>query len=101
MQHYAVIFTPRAERQLTSLYGYIADQSGDARADSFVGNIVADCLSLSTFPQRGTKRDDIRPNLAHHKLRPARDNRFLCQYQQRYRYDPWRVLWRTEFRARV
>ena len=63
MHHYAVIFTPRAERQLTSLYGYIADQSGDARADNFVGNIVADCLSLSTFPQRGTKRDDIRPNL--------------------------------------
>jgi toxin ParE1/3/4 len=34
-----------------------------ARAEDFVGGIVADCLSLSAFPERGTKRDDIRPNM--------------------------------------
>jgi len=63
MKHYAVAFTPRAERQLDSLYAYIAEHSGETRATDFVGGIIADCLALSTFPERGTKRDDIRPNL--------------------------------------
>ncbi len=63
MKAYSVVFTPRAERQLARLYAYIGDQSGVKRADSFVGGIVADCLSLSNFPERGAKRDDIRPNL--------------------------------------
>ena len=63
MKPYAVIFTPRAERQLGRLYRYIADASGEARAESYVGKIVAACHSLSTFPIRGHKRDDVRPNL--------------------------------------
>ena len=63
MKTHAVVFTPRAERQLAALYSYIADQSGAARAEKFVGAIVADCRALSTFPQRGAKRDDIRPGL--------------------------------------
>jgi toxin ParE1/3/4 len=63
MKRYAVVFMPRAERQLAGLYAYIADDSGEARAENYVGGIVADCLSLATFPERGAKRDDIRPNL--------------------------------------
>ncbi len=63
MKAYTVFFTPRAEGQLENLYAYIAQHSSVARAESFVGAVVADCLSLSTFPERGTKRDDIRPNL--------------------------------------
>lgn len=63
MKFYTVIFTPRAEQQLDDLYRYISDNNGKVRADNYVGGIVADCLSLSTFPERGTKRDDIRPNL--------------------------------------
>jgi len=63
MKSYAVIFTPRAERQLAHLYGTIADDGGEARADNYVGKIVATCEALSTFPERGTKRDDVRPNL--------------------------------------
>jgi len=63
MKLYTVVFTPRAARQLDDLYTYIADRSGESRADSFVSGLVADCLSLSTFPERGTNRDDIRPNL--------------------------------------
>ena len=62
-KQYTVVLTPRAERQLDSLYAYIADHSGEARANDFVGGIIADCMSLSTFPERGTKRDDLRPNL--------------------------------------
>jgi toxin ParE1/3/4 len=63
MKQSTVIFTPRALRQLAGLYNYIADHGGEARAESFIGRIVADCKSLSTFPERGSKRDDIRPNL--------------------------------------
>jgi len=63
MKLYAVLFTPRAERQLSDLYAYIANDSGEGRADKFVGAIVDDCLALAAFPERGSKREDIRPNL--------------------------------------
>jgi toxin ParE1/3/4 len=63
VKEYTVVFTPRAKRQLDDLYAYIADNSSEARAEKFIGRIVDDCLSLSTFPERGNKRDDIRPNL--------------------------------------
>ncbi len=63
MKRYTVFFTPRAERQLLSLYSYIADDSGVQRAEDFASRIVADCMSLETFPERGRKRDDVRPNL--------------------------------------
>ena len=63
MKPYAVIFTPRAERQLAHLYRTIADDDGERRAEKYVGKIVAACDALSTFPERGTKRDDVRPNM--------------------------------------
>lgn len=63
MKNYKVIFTARAERQLSGLYAYIAENSGEARAEKYVGGIIADCKALSIFPKRGTKRDDIRKNL--------------------------------------
>jgi toxin ParE1/3/4 len=62
-KHYTVVFTPDAEKQLDSLYVYIADHSGETRADDFVGGVVEECISLSRFPERGTKRNDVRPNL--------------------------------------
>ena len=60
---YKVVFTPQSQEQLELLYDYISDQSGEDRAEDFVGGIIAECLSLRSFPERGTKRDDIRPNL--------------------------------------
>ena len=63
MKTYAVKFTPRAERQLADLYRFIAEQSGEARADAYIHEIVSACRSLSTFPARGTKRDEVRANL--------------------------------------
>jgi toxin ParE1/3/4 len=63
MKQYGVIFTPRAERQLAQLYRYIADDGGEARAENYVGKIVAACHALSSFPERGAKRDNVRPNL--------------------------------------
>jgi toxin ParE1/3/4 len=63
MKTYTVIFTPRAKANLPVFIAHIADRSGEARAESFTGRIVANCQSLATFPERGGKRDDIRPNL--------------------------------------
>src|SRR5690348_6663145 len=62
-KRYAVVFTPRAERQLERLYEYIAEHGSEARAERFVSRIVETCTSLSMFPERGTRREDIRPNL--------------------------------------
>ncbi len=58
-----VVFAPRAERQITALHSFIADAGGEQRADSYIGRIVAFCKGLSTFPRRGTPRDDIVPGL--------------------------------------
>ena len=63
MKSHTVSFTPRAERQLAHLYRHIADESGEARAERYVGKIVAACQAPSNFPERGSKRYDIRPNL--------------------------------------
>jgi plasmid stabilization system protein ParE len=51
-----VIFTPQAERHIESLYDYIAERAGEARAEAYITRIVASCLSLTTFPLRGNQR---------------------------------------------
>ena len=58
-----VTYSRRAIEQLESLYQYIADDSDPTRAMRFVGSIMEYCDGFDTFPQRGVKRDDIRPNL--------------------------------------
>lgn len=63
MKSYTVKFAARTTSQLTELYTYIADHSGESRASHFVGGIIDCCRALETFPERGTKRDDIYPHL--------------------------------------
>jgi len=58
-----VIFTEEAEVQLDEIYRYIADHSYEDRAASYVERIIQCCRGLSTFPERGTRWDDIRPGL--------------------------------------
>ena len=59
-----VVFTPRAEAHIDALHLYIAEQSGfESRADRYIQRIIDYCLSFSTFPLRGTQRDDILPGL--------------------------------------
>lgn len=58
-----VIFTPLAARQIESLHEYITTHSGEQRADDYVNRIVAFCEGLTTFPLRGTRRDDLLPGL--------------------------------------
>lgn len=58
-----VVFSPEARTDIRQLYLFIAERSGDARALAYAGRIEAFCLSLADFPERGTKRDDLRPGL--------------------------------------
>lgn len=60
---YKVVFRPLAETDLIELYEYIARDAGFAVAASYIERIEAACMSLANFPERGTKRDDIRPGL--------------------------------------
>src|ERR1700722_9849224 len=58
-----VLFTASAERQMDTLHRYIADRAGEHTADRYIDRIIAFCGGLSTFPLRGSKRDDLLPGL--------------------------------------
>ncbi len=58
-----VIFAPEAEDDLLQLYDFIADRSGPARAYGYAERIRTYCLAFETFPERGIRRDDLRPRL--------------------------------------
>jgi toxin ParE1/3/4 len=63
MKHYEVRFRPEAEVDLAYLYDYIVENGGRAVAERYLERIEAACLSLSTFPERGTRRDDLWPGI--------------------------------------
>jgi len=63
MMQYAVVFSALAERQLDDLYTWIAQASTPATASRYVHDIIDYCGSLSTFPMRGSAREDLRPGL--------------------------------------
>lgn len=58
-----VFFRPQAEADLLALYRYIAGVSGLANAGGYIDRIEVACTSLATFPNRGTRRDDLTPGL--------------------------------------
>lgn len=58
-----VVFAPEARDDILELYEYIAAQAGPGRALSYTERIVGYCRGLSMFPERGTRRDDLRPGL--------------------------------------
>ncbi len=60
---YTVVFAPEAQEQIASLYRYIAENASPKAAARYAEAIVAYCEGLSTFPHRGTRRDDVRPGL--------------------------------------
>lgn len=63
MKRYEVRFQPRAKADLLALYNYIADAAGTGVAEAYIARIEAACLNLQMFPERGTRRDHIRPGL--------------------------------------
>jgi plasmid stabilization system protein ParE len=58
-----VVITPEALDQIASLYKYIAVAASPAIALDYIEAIVGYCESLSLFPLRGNKRDDVRKGL--------------------------------------
>lgn len=58
-----VVFAPEARDDLLELYDFIAEQADEARARAYTGRIVTYRLGFSTFPERGTRRDELRPGL--------------------------------------
>ncbi len=60
---YTVTLSAKAHGQLLALYAYIAEAASPAVAKRYTDGITGFCHSLSTFPARGTRRDDIRPGV--------------------------------------
>lgn len=58
-----VVFRPTARADLKNFYLYIAEQAGDERAGAYLDRLETACLSLRTFPERGTVRDRVLPGL--------------------------------------
>jgi toxin ParE1/3/4 len=58
-----VDFSPEALGDLIDLYDYIALRDGAERAIGYIGRIEEFCRSLSVFPERGVRRDDLRSGL--------------------------------------
>lgn len=63
MKRFRLSFRPLAEVDLFDLYRDIAEQAGVAIAGAYIDRIEAACRTLETFPERGTRRDDIRPGV--------------------------------------
>jgi toxin ParE1/3/4 len=63
MRKHKIVFRPQAEADLLELYDYVADEAGHAVAGAYIDRIEAACLVLETFPERGTRRDHVRPGL--------------------------------------
>jgi plasmid stabilization system protein ParE len=68
---YRVLFSPESEDQLAALYRYIAAAGSPQTALDYTEAIVITCESLGNFPERGVRRDDVRPGLrtTHHRGR--------------------------------
>ncbi len=58
-----VDFRRQAQADLFAIYDYIADQAGTVVAGDYIDRIEAACMALANFPERGTRRDDIRAGL--------------------------------------
>jgi len=68
---YQVVFSSLAASQIDDLYHHIAHASTPVTAARYVHGIIDYCASFSTFPLRGTPREDLRPGLriTHYKKR--------------------------------
>jgi toxin ParE1/3/4 len=60
---HSVGFSPEARTDLLDLYNFISNEAGAARALDYIARIENYCLGFASTPERGTKRDDIRPGL--------------------------------------
>jgi plasmid stabilization system protein ParE len=60
---WTVVITKPARDDLFAIYDYVADRADEEIALRFIDRIEAFCLGFATVPERGTRRDDLRPGL--------------------------------------
>lgn len=60
---HSIAYSPEALGELKAILDYIAAQSSTRVAEAYVQRITTFCNALSTFPNRGTLRDDVRPGV--------------------------------------
>jgi plasmid stabilization system protein ParE len=58
-----VVYDPAARRDLRQLRDFIRQRAGAVIADRFVDSIIAYCDRFAYFPERGTRRDELRRGL--------------------------------------
>lgn len=58
-----ISFSTQAIADLQSIYDYIAPRGGERIARDYVARLYAYCLDFRVFPERGVRRDDLRPGL--------------------------------------
>lgn len=58
-----VVLSLQARRQLAELFNYIEEDSGAGRAETVVRSIITHCHGFATFPERGTRRNDLSAGL--------------------------------------
>ncbi len=63
VKKYEVSFRPAAEADVAGLYEHILREAGQAVAGTYIDRLEAFCRGLEISPERGTKRDGIRPGL--------------------------------------
>ncbi len=59
MDRYELVYLTTAQRNLAHLRSYIVRTSGEAKADSFIAQVMEDCDSLRYAPMRGTVRTQL------------------------------------------
>jgi toxin ParE1/3/4 len=60
---FTVVISASAKADLFAIYDYIAERAGAEIALRFIERIEKYCLGFANMPERGTKRDDLRPGL--------------------------------------
>lgn len=60
---YEVIFDRAAQRDLKSIFDYIADRASETIAERFTTKLYEHCHKLEHAPESGTRRDDLRRGL--------------------------------------
>ena len=60
---FRVIYSPKAESQLSNIFEYVCKRGGETVAAKFVSSIIDYCDGFETFPERGILRYDLREGL--------------------------------------
>ena len=60
---YRVVLSDAAEKDVTELLDHLVPEAGERIARAYVDRLIDYCAGFETFPERGLKRDDLRPGL--------------------------------------